>query len=142
MDNFRFINTNSNVNAVAFTSNLVQKAYNLKNPQSRLGFTKDRLFMHSTVIVFRKKSVLTTIFNEKLMTLREFGLIDYWMRNSIDDRKSKSKKTEPAQLRLENIVAAFQICGVLYLIGLVVFMLEVISTKCKRVKCILDYFNY
>lgn len=131
------------IDGVVLASDLSQKAFNLENsPNRRLAFTKDRLFMYSPVFLFRKKSVLTAVFNRQLQTLRETGLIEFWTKNFIDDRKTKSKQREPSKLQMENILAVFQICGIMYLISFVVFILEVISMKYRRVKYILDFLTY
>lgn len=128
---------------VALSTDLNQKWFNLKNaPYRRLAFTKDRLFMYSPVFIFRKKSMLTQVFNQQLMTLREAGLIDFWVKNRIDDHKLKFKHREPSKLRMENIIAAFQICGILYFVSFVVFILEIISVKYRRIQLVLDYLTY
>lgn len=132
-----------NIEGVAVSSDLSQKTFNLKNsPKRRLAFTKDRLFMYSPVFLFRKKSALVNVFDKQLQTLRETGLIEFWIKNYIDERKMTSKQKEPKPLRIDNILAAFQICGVLYLISFVVFILELISAKYRHIKQILDYFTY
>lgn len=127
---------------VAFSTDLAQKSYNLRNTHRRLAFSKDRLFMFSPVIFFRKKSVLTKEFNNQLEMLREAGLIDYWTKNYIDARKSNSKQREPTKLEMISIMAAFQICGALYLISFIVFILELFSTKSRRIKNLVDFFTY
>lgn len=141
MDNLRSFYDN-NINGVALATNVLQKAFNFENPHRRLGFTKDRLFMYSSVFVFRKKSMLTRVFNEQLQRLLEFGLPEFWKKNRIDEHKVKTKKTEPTKLTLDHILAAFQICGVLYVISFFVFILEVISVKCPRIKYVLDFLTY
>lgn len=131
------------IDGVVLASDISQKAFNLENsPHRRLGFTKDRLFMYSPVFLFRKKSVLTTVINKQLQTLRETGLIEFWIKNYIDDRKPRSKQREPTKLRMENILAAFQICGIMYFVSLLVFVLELFSVKYEKVKRVLDYFTY
>lgn len=133
----------SDINGVVLASDITLKAFNLENsPRRRLGFTKDRLFMYTPVFLFRKKSVLTEVISKELQTLRETGLIESWTKNYIDDRKPKSKHRKPSKLRMESILAAFQICGIMYLISFVVFILEVISVECHRIKRILDYLTY
>lgn len=143
MDDLRdFYDTN--INGVALSTEVLQKAYNFENPQRRLGFTKNRLYMSSAVFVFRKKSILTNTFNEQLLRLKEFGLLEFWEQNRIEahNSKVKMKKTQPTKLGLYNILAAFQICGVLYLISGVVFILEIISVRFSRIKSVLDFWTY
>lgn len=134
---------NDDINGVVLASDISQKAFNLENsPHRRVGFTKDRLFMYSAVFLFRKRSALTAVIDNQLQTLRETGLIEFWIKRYIDDRKPKSKKQEPTKLQMGNILAAFQICGIMYLISFVVFVFEVISVRFDRIKRILDYITY
>lgn len=133
----------SEFDAVALSTDLSQKSFNLKNsPKRRLSFTKDRIFMYSPVFLFRKKSILTDIFNKQLHTLREIGLIEFWTKNAIDERSSKSEQRQPSKLQLHNILAAFQICGVMYFVSFVVFILEVFAMKFRYIKNIIEYFTY
>lgn len=132
----------SNINGVALTTDLVQKAFNFQNPLRRLGFTKDRLCMFSSVFVFRKKSMLTREFNDQFLRLQEFGLPELWKKKRIDVHQVKAKKTEPTKLDLDSVLAAFQICAVLYAISFFVFILELISGKCPRIKYVLDFLTY
>lgn len=129
-------------NGVVFSTDLSQKSFNLENAPKHLGFTKNRLFMYSPVFLFPKKSVFINVFNEQMQILRETGMIEFWTKKFIDDRKSKLRHREPSKLQLDHILAAFQICGVLYLFSFILFILEIMSTKCRRIKSILDFFTY
>lgn len=140
-DNLRAL-YNNDFNGVVLSTDLSQKSFNLENSPRRLGFTKNRLFMYSPVFLFPKKSPLTSVFNQELQTLREAGLIEFWTKLFVDDRKPKSRHRQPSKLQLDHIFAAFQICGVLYVFSFIVFVLEVISTKCHRIKYILDFLTY
>ena len=86
--------------------------------------------------------MLIPIFNTQLQMIQEAGLIDFWTKNRIDDRKSKYNSREPSKLQMENVIAAFQICGFMCFISLVVFILEVISVKYRWIKSIIDYLTY
>lgn len=131
------------INVVAFAIDLTQKSFNLKNsPERRLAFTKDRLFMYSPVFIFRKKSLLTSIIDRKLQMLRETGLIEFWIENNIDDRNSNLEQKEPTRLKIENILAAFQICSLMYLISFIVFIIEIKCTKYPPIKYVIDYLTY
>lgn len=132
----------SDTDSVAMSNDLLQKAYNLKHPDRRLAFTKDRLFMYSPVFIFQRKSAMTRLFNEQLQALQEFGLIHFWTKNRINTHEKRSKNIKPSILELKNILAAFQICAVMYSVSFIVFMLEVISVRFQRIKYILDYFTY
>lgn len=132
----------SNIEGVAFANDLLLKTFNLKNPNRRLAFTKDRFLPYSPVFLFRKKSPMTRVFNRQIQSLQQSGLIDYWTKERIDPHESKSTKTKPSTLELKSVFAAFQICGVLYMFSCFLFILEMMSVKCQRIKQILDYFTY
>lgn len=132
----------SKMDGVAFSSDIVQKIFNLKYPERHLGFTKDHLYMYSLVFVFKQKSPLTKLFNEKFQSLQEMGIIDLWMSKHIGGNGLISKRRTPTMLEPKNIVEAFQICAVLYLISFIVFILEILSVRFQFIKCILDFFNY
>lgn len=154
----------SDIDAVVLTNHLSWKYFNLvSSPRRRLGFTKDRLFMYTPVFLFRKKSILKSVFNEELKKLRETGLLNfllrmnlflgyslvlltgftqYWIKKYIDDRKTKPNQRAPRKLQMKSIMAAFQICFVMYFISCVIFILELLSTKYRLIKVFLDFFTY
>lgn len=141
MDDFRNF-YDSNMNGVILSTEVLQKAFNFYHPQRRLGFTKNRLSMIPSVFVFRKKSMLTPIFNEHILRLHEFGLPEFWKKKYIEQRTQAKKKTQPTTLGFDSVSAAFRICAVLYLISTVVFILEICSVRCPRIKKVLDFLNY
>lgn len=99
--------------------------------------------MYSAVFLFRKKSALRTVFNKHLWTLRENGLIDFWTNHFLDHgRKLNDKYRPPTKLRIQNLISVFHICGIMYSISMMVFVLEIIGTKCQHIKQILDYITY
>lgn len=141
MDNIRQFYDND-TQGVVLATDLLQTAFNLKNPRRRLSFTRDRLYMSSNVFLFRKKSILKNVFDDELLQVQRFGLVELWKKNKMGGIKKKSKKTQPTKLGLEHVLAAFQICGVLYFISFIIFVLEVISVRYQRIKKILDFFTY
>lgn len=133
----------SDIDGVGLANHLSWKYFNLVNsPHRRLGFTKDRLLMYSPVFYFRKKSVLKEVFNEQLQRLREIGLTQYWIKKYIDDRIVKRHQREPKRLQIKSIFAAFEICIIFYFISFVVFILEMLSTRCQRIKVFIDFLTY
>lgn len=131
----------NDTNVVAFSSDLCLKSHNLEHSKHRLTATKDRLFMYSPIFLFRKLSPLVMEFNKQLQSLQETGLIDYWIRNYTDTRKPHVNR-KPNKLKLTSISAAFQLCGAMYGVSIIVFILEMVSMKSKRLKRIIDYITY
>ncbi|XP_055298675.1 uncharacterized protein LOC129566616, partial [Sitodiplosis mosellana] len=139
----QFLYDQDSKDTVALATDLNKKSFNLKNsPHRRVEFTKDRIYMYSPVFFFRKKSMLTRVINRQLQLLQEAGLINVWVGNRIDDRKTNSKCREPSKLRMEHIIAAFQICAIMYFVSFIIFILEIISVRCRRIQVVLDYMTY
>lgn len=132
---------NNDTSAVAYSTKLCLLSYNLENPEHRLAGTKDHLHMFPSIFFFRKTSPLVVEFNRQLQLLQESGLIDYWIKNITNPRKSNEKR-EPTKLKMTSILAVFQFCGAMYIISIIVFILELISMKSKRIKSIIDYITY
>lgn len=133
----------SEFDGVVFWNEITTTYFNLMNaPHRRLFFTKDKLFSSSTVLYFRKNSVLRNLFNKKIVDVIEFGLTRYWQLNSVDARKAKlQQKMQPVFL-IKNITGALQICGIVHLISSIVFVLEVVSVRYLIIRRSLDYLTY
>lgn len=129
-------------NGVMLATDLFVKLFNLKHPHRRMIFTKDRLIRFSPIILYRKNSVLTSVFNKQLQALIENGLIDYWTKNYMDTHQANSKQRQLSKIRMRNVFAIFQTCAVAYLISCMVFVLEIISVKCHRIKIVNEYLTY
>lgn len=128
-------------NVVAFSTKMCMLLYNSQNAQHPLASTKDNLYMFSSIFLFRKTSPLVTEFNKQLQSLKEAGLIDYWIRCFTGTRKSNAKRN-PTKLEMTSILAAFQFCGVVYIVSFVIFILEMFSMRSKCIKRIIDYLTY
>lgn len=127
---------------VVLSNDLNLRAFHLQNFPHRLGLTKDRLQIYYAVFLFPKKAIHARIFNEKMAMLQETGHIEFWIKNFTDHRIFISKQRQPSKLRMANIAAIFQICAAMYLISFVIFIMEIISKKCRCVKQFLDYLTY
>lgn len=131
----------NDTNLVAFSSDLCLSSYNLEHSEHRLASTKDRVFMYSPTFLFRKLSPLVIEFNKQLQSLQETGLIDYWIRNNTDTRKSTANM-KPTKLKMTSISAIFQLCGAMYAVSFIVFILEILSVRFRYLKRIVDYLTY
>lgn len=119
--------------------------FNLINiPHRRLSMTKG-FWMMNFVFYFRQKSILREVFNRKIEILQQSGLTEFWIKTEMDDRRTKlylRTAAEKANLQIATMRGASQICGVLYFISFVVFILEVLSRVFSRTKEILDFLTY
>lgn len=110
-------------------------------PHRWLSITKNRMFMFTPVIYFRKPSILGDPFNKEIQKYREVGLIKYWSTKYRNNRKDKvTKKKKPIQMC--SIMIIVKIGALTYLISFIVFILELYSTKFLRIRRVLDSFTY
>lgn len=129
--------------SVILTHDFILNYFNLLHfPHRRLSITKNRLFMTSSVYLFRKKSVLVEVFNQQLRLLRETGLLQHWISNYVDNRKIKLKPIAQTHFHIENIFGILQICAVMYFISFVVFALEMIGAWYRQIKNVVDSLTY
>lgn len=98
--------------------------------------------MFNPMFLFRNNSALTTVIDRQLVLFQEVGLIQFWTQNNIEHRRSTPKQKAPARMNLGNFAAAFQVCGLLYVISVIVFFIEIRCAKQARVKQIIEYFTY
>lgn len=133
----------NNVDGVVHTTAFTLDAFNSENiPHRRLSYTKNRFYSIRSVLIFRKKSILTPLFNEQILWFRQSGLISFWYSFYVDDRRIKSKQGITSNLQIETINELLKLCAVMYFISFVVFILEVFGGKLVIVKHIIDFFTY
>lgn len=133
----------NDTDAVTITNHLMWKYFNLVNsPRRRLGLTSDRILMYSPVFFFPKRSILKPVFDEQITRLRETGITRYWIKKYLDDRGMKPMKRAPQQLKILNVLAAFEICLLMYFISSIVLILELLSVRCRRIKRFIDFLTY
>ncbi|XP_055295215.1 uncharacterized protein LOC129564986 [Sitodiplosis mosellana] len=134
---------NDEINGVVLVADLACKYFNLLNsPRKRLTFTKDSLFIYTPVVYFHKQSIMHNIFNEEILEIREAGLINFWTKKYVDNRRPNSNQGTRTKLQIDHVVAVLHICSTMYAISFVVFIMEVISVKCRRIKYVLDYLTF
>lgn len=133
---------NNGTNTVAIANDISFKYFNQKNFQRRrLGFTKDRLIMFTNVFYYQRWSVLKDLFDHSVKRLHQNGLVKIWA-GKYYGRKLKPIQKKATSLEIENLFAVLQICAIMYLISFMVFIIEVISRRHRRLRYILDYFTY
>lgn len=78
-----------------------------------------------------------------MQVFQESGLIDNWTKNYTGRMpKFHLKPKQPTKVQMGDVFAAYRICAAMYSISLIVFILEIISVNCQRIKIILDYMTY
>lgn len=129
---------------VVYSNNMQTGYFNLLNSnRRRIRTTKDRLYLMPVVMYFPKITILQPLFDNKLRSFLENGLLDYWSKKYSDERtQSKYQKREPMPLQINSFVGILEICGVLIAFSMIVIGLELLSLKIAILKITMEYFTY
>ena len=102
----------------------------------------ENILIYSTVLMFRKYHHMLLLFNEKIRTVSESGLLEKWQIDSIKSGKRNSDSdqgdTHKKQLKMEHVEGAFLLVLAGSGISIVVFIFEVLffyfekKVACKR----------
>lgn len=132
------------LSGAVYCNDLQMKYFNLLHSSRRLQMTKDRLFLMSIVIYFNRFSALQPIFDEELLLYTDYGLIQFWKRQFIDERSLGNNYDQqlPKKLKMINVIAIFQICTGLLVFCLFVFALEQMAKRIACVKVLIERVTY
>lgn len=127
---------------VAFVHEQTKKYFNRLNaPHSILDYTKDQVFLIAPVFLFEKNSILRQSFNHFLRLYDQSGLINHWIDQYTNEKKSTDQTTTP-QLKMKNIAALLIICNCLYSLGTVIFVMELLTSRCLLLKRGIEFITY
>ena len=133
---------NGELDGVFFTNDVTVNYYNLINKSWRqVRYTRDVVRLHTPVFYFRKTSILTSMFDQKIEICNESGLTIHW----VEKYKEKSRQRryrKPTKLEVANIMAILQISAFMYLIASIVYAMEIFSHRNECVRKVLDFFTY
>lgn len=108
--------------------------------------TKERIFFIPYTIYFQKNSVLVKAFNVQIENLLSNGLISTWVSQFVDEDLAQihpttdSAATKP--LTVHQLGGIFIITIILYFLSLLVFVFEVLSTKSRFIRKIVEYLTF
>lgn len=135
----------SDIDGVVYISEQFIRLFNVMYfPHRHSTFTKDQLFNGFVVFYFPKKSILKDLFNRRIQTFHESGQTNFWhMQGFFVQRSQKTpKESSGLVLYFENIIGVIQICGTMYLIAFIVFVLEMMSRIFPGIKFFIDCLTY
>lgn len=118
--------------------------YNYLHPNDRILQCKEIIRMVSYVIYLRKHSCLTKPMNRQIHMLSSSGLITAWNSNFKKHSAHKpqsSSQIGPKRLSVDQVKGLMTICMISYAAGVVIFVLELLSSRNRSIKMILDYFS-
>lgn len=114
-----------------------------RNGVEPLQLSIDSLNTFSLCIYFNNQTVFEDIFNQKIMQLRENGLIEAVYRHFLKSNSHKIDRQKlPSQIDFKTVSGIFQIGYILFLFSILLFLLELISKRSPFVKKIIDFINY
>lgn len=113
--------------------------YNLKHTQSGnfIVILKERVRILPFCIYMRKNSYLTKYFNDLIKLFIAHGIIDrleniFLSKNSLNPKYITKVDNEPRPLTIEQVNGIFLICGYLYGVATIVFVMELFWKKIYR----------
>ncbi|KAG4066326.1 hypothetical protein HA402_000550 [Bradysia odoriphaga] len=118
--------------------------YTYLHPNDRIFQCKEIIRMVSYTIYLRKHSCLTQPLNQQIQMLTSSGLISGWNSNFKRNSASKLRTTdqiEPKRLSVDQVNGLIVICMILYAISVIVFVFELVSSRRRPIKIVLDYFS-
>lgn len=95
--------------------------------------TKDHINMYPIWMWVRKFSCLKIAFDYQISALQSSGLIQHWQQFYIKTVKETEEK-EPQKLNIDQFTGIIMICGGLYALSIVVFIMELVISKCNQIR--------
>lgn len=92
--------------------------------------SKERILLLPIVIYLRKYSCLRSPFNQHVEKLTSGGILEHWINRYTHDKYThfQMRKT-PQVLTLSQLGGIFSICGALYFLAFLVFLMEIVTLK-------------
>lgn len=96
--------------------------------------TKDRMFLLPFCIFFRKHSCLNAPITERIDRYTSSGLLHYWtsqyfQKRFVKVKTDRSDSLQPQHLNLKQLYGVFIISCFLLFFAILVFLVELLSTK-------------
>lgn len=104
--------------------------------------TKEYIRLLPFCMYYRKHSCLIQPFDQEILAFTSSGLIDLWAKKFRKSLQNKSDKNEPKPLSLKQIVGVIIMCSYLFAASLIIFILELLSTKFEAIKCVIDFLMF
>lgn len=116
--------------------------FNAVNPNANILKTKEYIRMVPFCMYFRKHSCLVKPFNDQLIAYKSSGLIDFWAKKFSRSSVMKHEKVQPKPISFDQFIGVNVLCTCLIFFSLIIFILEVLSTKCEAIKTFFDFYVY
>ncbi|KAM7343897.1 uncharacterized protein ACRADG_010796 [Cochliomyia hominivorax] len=118
--------------------------YNYLNQNSSsLTYVEEIIHMFPCVMYFKKYSLLHSSVNQKLKQISEAGITSYIAKQYVS-AKFQNMNLDPqfvSRLTNERLKGLYFIIGLMYLLAIFVFIFELLSTKSRKLRKIIDGLN-
>lgn len=104
--------------------------------------TKKDILMTQMCMFHRKYSSLVKPFDEKIGWYKTNGLIEYWIRKYKIPSFRQSDRTDRRKLSFSQISGVIIVCALLFVVSMILFILELMSAKCKKIEIFLDFLTF
>lgn len=103
--------------------------------------SKEYMQMMTYTIFFQKNSWLKNSFDHQILNLQCSGLIQHWEK--LFTRTIKDiEENEPKKLRVDQFIGIIEICSALYALSVLIFIMELMTLKYKKIKKIIDFRTF
>lgn len=117
--------------------------YNLlKFPNANILKTKQYILMTPVCAYFRKHSCLIKPFDDQIRTMKWNGMLAFWIRHYKVPTFYDNNNMEPKKLSFDQISGVLNVCMYLFGVSTILFIFELLSMKCKRIKMFLDFLSF
>lgn len=135
--------TDDNFEGAYLANSLRVDYFNIVNDRKAV-IRKSKEYIRSLTfcMYFRKHSCLIEPFNQQIAAFTSSGLINFWAKKFKKSLQNKSGQTEPKPISVDQIVGIIIVCGGLLTVSIIVFILELLSTRIGVIKRILDFLMF
>ncbi|GAB0099903.1 hypothetical protein DMENIID0001_157970 [Sergentomyia squamirostris] len=145
IDNFRYKTMYQDFDGAVVTPaiNVAYMNEKFATHNIRFQFSKDRVVQLYMSIFFRKYSYLTKPCDTELWKYQESGLIHRWTNIFYNTKflRVPQEKGEFKALTYDQLSGIFWICILLMSISFLVFILEILSQKCRWIQRLCNFLN-
>lgn len=102
---------------------------------------KEHMQLFPLIILLPKHSCLKSSFDHQILAFQSSGLIQHWLKSFTKTIKDIEDK-EPRKLKIDQIIGIIEICAALHALSFLIFIMELLTWKYKKIKYIIDFFTF
>lgn len=112
---------------------------NFRKP--KLLMTRDYISMYMILMKVRESTCLKIAIDRQIAGLQSSGLVEHWRKSYTKTVKDTEDKN-PINLKLDQFIGIIEICAALYALSLLMFLIELMSSKCKIIRIFMDILTF